>query len=132
VEDVDDVREMYVEYLEYLGYNVDEAMDGREAVRKAISSRQSLIVMDLAMPVLDGWEAIRILRADPRTRPIPIIVLTGQAQAEPIARARAVGATEVVMKPCLPDQLGRLVKETLAQFEDRPPPSGIESRPSPR
>jgi CheY-like chemotaxis protein len=114
VEDVDDVREMYVEYLSFLGFSVEGAVDGRDAVRKAISHERALIVMDLAMPVLDGWEAIRILRADPRTKAIPIIVLTGQAQPEPIARAKAVGATEVVIKPCLPAQLGRIVVNTLA------------------
>src|SRR5688500_5970805 len=85
VEDVDDVREMYVEYLTFLGFTVEGAVNGRDAVRKAISHRRELIVMDLAMPVLDGWEAIRILRADPRTRNIPIVVLTGQAQPEPLA-----------------------------------------------
>lgn len=114
VDDVDDVREMYVEYLQFLGFDATGACNGREAVRKAISHQQSLIVMDLAMPVLDGWEAIRILRADPRTRAIPIIVLTGQAQPEPMERAFAVGATEVVVKPCLPAQLGRIVVSRLA------------------
>jgi CheY-like chemotaxis protein len=121
VEDCEDVREMYVEYLRFLGFEVEGAVDGRDAVRKAISHRRALIVMDLAMPVLDGWEAIRILRADPRTRTIPIVVLTGQAQPEPLARALAVGATEVVMKPCLPAQLGRIVSNTLAQNEATAP-----------
>ena len=115
VEDVDDVREMYIEYLEFLGFSAEGAVNGREAVRKAIAHHQALIVMDLAMPVLDGWEAIRILRADPRTRKIPIVVLTGQAQPEPLARAREVGATEVLTKPCLPAQLGRVIVNTLAR-----------------
>ena len=114
VDDVDDVREMYVEYLQHLGFAAEGAVNGREAVRKAISHHRALIVMDLAMPVLDGWEAIRILRADPRTRGVPIVVLTGHAQPEPLERARAVGATQVVVKPCLPDQLGRIVSDTLA------------------
>jgi CheY-like chemotaxis protein len=113
VEDVDDVREMYVEYLTFLGYSVEGAVNGRDAVRKAISHRQACIVMDLAMPVLDGWEAIRILRADPRTKSIPIVVLTGQAQPEPLARARQVGATEVLVKPCLPARLGEVVQQAL-------------------
>jgi CheY-like chemotaxis protein len=122
VDDVDDVRDMYVEYLNYLGFDAQGASNGRDAVRKAISRRQALIVMDLAMPVLDGWEAIRILRADPRTRSIPIVVLTGQAQPEPLQRAIAVGATEVVVKPCLPAQLGRIVVSRLAQQTGSAPP----------
>src|SRR5688572_16624617 len=115
VEDVDDVREMYIEYLTHLGYAAEGAVNGRDAVRKAISHRRSLIVMDLAMPVMDGWEAIRILKADPRTRSIPIVVLTGQAQPEPLERARQVGATEVLVKPCLPAQLGKVVTDTLGR-----------------
>lgn len=114
VEDVEDVREMYVEYLRFLGFAAEGAANGRDAVRMAISHQRSLIVMDLAMPIMDGWEAIRILRADPRTRAIPIIVLTGQAQPEPLQRARDVGATEVIVKPCLPQRLGEVVKSTLA------------------
>ena len=54
VDDVDDVREMYVEYLRYLGFDAEGATDGRDAVRKSLQHRQSLVVMDLAMPVLDG------------------------------------------------------------------------------
>jgi CheY-like chemotaxis protein len=123
VEDVEDVRDMYVEYLTFLGFNVEGAENGRVAVRKAISRHRALIVMDLAMPVLDGWEAIRILRADPRTRKVPIVVLTGNAQPEPIERAREVGATEVVTKPCLPAQLGRIIVSTLARGNDAPLPS---------
>jgi len=129
VDDVDDVREMYMEYLSFLGFEVSGASNGREAVRMAIQAHQSIIVMDLAMPVLDGWEAIRILRADPRTRAIPIVVLTGQAQPEPLAKARAIGATEVVVKPCLPAELGRIVVSTLAQFSGGTmPPSSAAPR----
>lgn len=114
VEDVADVREMYMEYLSHLGFRVEGAENGRDAVRKAISHHQAVIVMDLAMPIMDGWEAIRILRADPRTKAIPIVVLTGQAQPEPLALAKAVGATEVITKPCLPAQLGDVIVSTLS------------------
>jgi CheY-like chemotaxis protein len=113
VEDADDVRDMYIECLECLGFSVEGATNGRDAVRKAIARERSLIIMDLAMPVLDGWEAIRILRADPRTRRIPIIVITGQAQPELLERARAAGATEVIVKPVVPAQLGKIVVDTL-------------------
>jgi len=114
VDDFKDVREMYVDYLRYLGFDAEGAVDGRDAVRKTLAHRQSLVVMDLAMPVLDGWEATRILRADRRTRDIPIVVLTGHAQPEHIARAREMGANEVIEKPCEPAALGRVVVQTLA------------------
>lgn len=128
VEDVDDVREMYVEYLTYLGLNAEGAINGRDAVRKAITQQRALIVMDLAMPVLDGWEAIRILKADPRTRSIPIVVLTGQAQPELLERARALGAAEVVVKPCLPAQLGSVVMNAIASKEPAKPASTPATR----
>ena len=94
VDDFDDVREMYVDYLKYLGFDADGAANGREAVRKTLAHKQSLVVMDLAMPVLDGWEATRILRADRRTRDIPIVVLTGahikiRAEVAPTTYCRA-------------------------------------------
>jgi two-component system, cell cycle response regulator DivK len=114
VDDFDDVREMYVDYLRYLGFDADGAANGREAVRKTLAHRQSLVVMDLAMPVLDGWEATRILRADRRTRDIPIVVLTGHALPEHVKRAKDAGANEVVEKPCEPAALGRIVVQTLA------------------
>jgi CheY-like chemotaxis protein len=114
VDDFEDVREMYVGYLRYLGFDADGATNGREAVRKALTHRLACVVMDLAMPVLDGWEATRILRADRRTRDIPIIVLTGSAEIEHLARAREAGANEVIEKPCEPAALGRIVVQTLA------------------
>jgi CheY-like chemotaxis protein len=114
VDDFDDVREMYVDYLRYLGFDAEGASNGREAVRKTLAKRQSLVVMDLAMPVLDGWEATRILRADRRTRDIPIVVLTGHAHPEHVARAREMGADDVIEKPCEPAALGRIVVQKLA------------------
>ena len=114
VDDFDDVRDMYMEYLRFLGFDVDGAANGREAVKMTLAQRRALIVMDLAMPVLDGWEAMRILRADRRTREIPIIVLTGHAQPENLERAREAGASHVLVKPCEPAQLGRLVVRMIA------------------
>jgi two-component system cell cycle response regulator DivK len=114
VDDFDDVREMYVDYLKYLGFDADGATNGREAVRKSLAHRQSLVVMDLAMPVLDGWEATRILRADRRTRDIPIVVLTGHALPEHVKRAKDAGANQVIEKPVEPATLGRIVVQTLA------------------
>ena len=105
VDDYSDTRDMYAEYLDYAGYRAQTASDGREAVRRALRTHPSVIVMDLAMPVLDGWEATRILRADPRTRDIPIVVLTGHAVRNQKQRARDCGATLVLTKPCPPKDL---------------------------
>src|SRR5262245_50270791 len=72
-----DTREMHALYLSMLGYSVAVAADGREAVQSARSHRPDLIVMDLDMPEVDGWTAIRELKSDALTAAIPVIVLTG-------------------------------------------------------
>jgi len=69
--------------ITYSGFVVIESTDGRDAIEKARSLMPDLIVMDLGMPLLDGWEATRILKGDPRTRTIPIIIVTGYTQEHP-------------------------------------------------
>ena len=105
VDDFVDNREMYGEYLEHIGFRILEAADGQTAIDIARQERPAAIVMDLSLPVLDGWEATRILRADPRTRDIPIVVLTGHAVRSQKQRARDCGATLVLTKPCPPKDL---------------------------
>ena len=68
VDDYQDAREMYAEYLEFSGFRVAEAKDGREAVDKAFALAPDVILMDLSLPVLDGWEATRLIKADARTQ----------------------------------------------------------------
>lgn len=114
VDDYSDTRDMYAEYLDYAGLRADTAADGRQAVRRALRTHPDIIVMDLAMPVLDGWEATRILRADPRTKDIPIVVLTGHAQPDEKHRAKECGATLVLTKPCSPSDLLEVLRSVLA------------------
>lgn len=109
VDDYSDTRDMYADYLGGSGMRAETAENGRQAVRRALRAHPDAIVMDLAMPVLDGWEATRILHADPRTRDIPIVVLTGNGAPEEVKRAEACGATEVLTKPCTPEALRRVV-----------------------
>jgi two-component system cell cycle response regulator DivK len=115
VDDVQDTREMYAEYLDYVGMRAETAENGRQAVRRALRAHPDAIVMDLAMPVLDGWEATRILHADPRTRDIPIVVITGNAQPEQKKRAEECGAVRVLSKPCLPSDLYDVLRGLLAR-----------------
>ena len=81
VDDYPDAREMYTEYLEYSGYEVVEAANGVEALQRAIDTAPDIILMDLSLPVMDGWEATRRLKADTRTASIPVVALTGHALA---------------------------------------------------
>jgi len=110
-----DTREMYALYLNMSGYGVDTAADGHEAIIKARTLRPDLIVMDLQMPKLDGWGAIRELQSRAETSSIPIVVLTGhdfKAYLKPAALA--VGACSFLMKPCFPEQLASEVRSHLA------------------
>ena len=105
VDDYQDAREMYAEYLQYSGFRVAEAKNGNEAVAQARSLKPDLILMDLSLPGMDGWEATRVLKADDETRRIPIVALTGHALAGASEGARKAGCDSFVTNPCLPDDL---------------------------
>jgi CheY-like chemotaxis protein len=105
VDDYQDAREMYAEYLQYSGFRVAEAKNGNEAVAQARSLKPDLILMDLSLPGMDGWEATRVLKADEATKHIPIVALTGHALAGASEGARKAGCDSFVTKPCLPDDL---------------------------
>ena len=105
VDDYQDAREMYAEYLQFSGFRVAEARNGNEAVTQAFELKPDLILMDLSLPGMDGWEATRLLKADDRTRHIPIVALTGHALAAASEGAKKAGCDAFVTKPCLPDDL---------------------------
>ena len=105
VDDYQDAREMYAEYLQFSGFRVAEARNGNEAVDQAFALGPDLILMDLSLPGMDGWEATRRLKADERTRHIPVVALTGHALAGASEGARKAGCDSFVTKPCLPDDL---------------------------
>jgi CheY-like chemotaxis protein len=102
VEDNEDNRIIYSTVLRHTGYEVIEALDGAQAVALARSEHPDLILMDISIPEIDGWEATRILRQDPATRDIPIIALTAHALADDRERATAVGFTAYLAKPIEP------------------------------
>ena len=105
VDDTLDARELYAEYLRIAGLRAEVAEDGYDAVAKATALRPSVIIMDLAMPRMDGWEATRRLKQDPLTRDIPIIALTGHVIERSRERAIEAGADGYLTKPCFPDSL---------------------------
>ena len=113
VDDYQDAREMYAEYLQFSGFRVAEARNGNEAVTQALSLRPDLILMDLSLPGMDGWEATRVLKADDRTRHIPVVALTGHALAGASEGARKAGCDSFVTKPCLPEDLEATVRRLL-------------------
>src|SRR5581483_3104405 len=113
VDDYQDAREMCCEYLSYCGFRVAEAKNGQEAIDKAHELLPDLILMDLSLPGMDGWEATRRLKADEKTKKIPVVALTGHALAGHSEGARAAGCDAFVTKPCMPDALVAEVKRML-------------------
>ena len=99
VEDNEMNRDMLSRRLLRRGHEVLFAVDGQEAVDMAASQSPALILMDMGLPVMDGWEATRRIKADPRTRAIPVIALTAHAMAEDRDKALAAGCDDFDTKP---------------------------------
>jgi len=112
-EDFEDARELYRDYLQFSGFDVETANNGRDAIAQALELQPDLILMDASMPVLDGWQATRELKANPATKHIPVLALTAHAFDDARREARAVGCDGFVTKPCLPDDLVVKVRAAL-------------------
>jgi CheY-like chemotaxis protein len=119
VDDYPDAREMYSEYLEFSGFDVIQAVNGMEALQRAVDAAPDIILMDLSLPVMDGWEATRRLKEDARTHGIPVVALTGHALAGISDGAMKAGCDAFVTKPCLPEDLVKEIRKVL----DRAPQS---------
>ena len=102
---MEDGREICAEYLVYCKYRVVTAEDGLEALAKANELLPDVILMDLSLPRLDGWETTRRLKSAERTRGIPVIALTAHALTDAKQTALEAGCAVVVTKPCLPKDL---------------------------
>src|ERR1700690_3271207 len=114
VDDFEDNRAMYTEFLKFMGYAVVEAANGLEAIQKATSLAPDVVVMDLSLPMLDGWEATRRIKSDPRTSHIPVVLLPGPPPEAHWQSAREGGCDGFLAKPCLPEALLEAVRQVLA------------------
>jgi CheY-like chemotaxis protein len=106
VEDNELNRDMLSRRLERRGYAVVMAVDGQQGVEMAVSESPALILMDMSLPVIDGWEATRRIKADERTRQIPVIALTAHAMQGDDEKARTAGCDDYDVKPV---ELPRLI-----------------------
>jgi CheY-like chemotaxis protein len=97
------------------GYDVETASHGEEALRKATELRPALILLDVMMPGVDGWEVARRLKADDKTQDIPVLFLSARAQEEDRRRGMDLGVREYVTKPFDPGELVELVQRCLAE-----------------
>jgi len=115
VEDQEDLRGVLRDLFTSSGYTVIEAVDGAAGVARAKSDRPDIILMDIQMPIIDGYEATRQIKADPDLASIPIIAVSSFAMKGDEEKARAAGCDEYVTKPYSPIQLLRMVRSYLVK-----------------
>jgi DNA-binding response OmpR family regulator len=115
-EDERDIRELIVFTLQIAGFNVVEVPNGEEAVKKALEITPDLILMDVRMPKMTGFEACKALKQEEKTKDIPIIFLSAKGQEGEISTGLELGAEEYFLKPFAPDDLTRRVNKILTKY----------------
>ena len=113
VEDNDDNRTIYATILMHRGYNVVEAPNGLDGVHKAAKHHPDLIIMDISLPVMDGLEATRLIRANPITSDIPVLAVTAHARDTDRASCLRAGCTDYLAKPVEPRRLVQEVERMI-------------------
>jgi two-component system, cell cycle response regulator DivK len=121
VEDLDEHRYLYATVLRLAGYRVLEAADGERALALAREALPSLILLDMGLPVLDGWQVIQLLRANPATRAIPVIAVTVHAFPWDATRALELGCTLHMPKPVRPHDVLLAVHRVLGLLPSENP-----------
>jgi CheY-like chemotaxis protein len=114
-EDERDIRELITFTLRYAGHEVHQASNGEEALNLAKEVVPELILMDVRMPKMTGYEACRHMKADEKLKDIPVVFLSAKGQETEIQTGLEVGATDYILKPFAPDQLIKRVSEILAK-----------------
>ena len=115
-EDERDIRELIVISLELEGFNVVEVPNGEEAVKKAKEIKPDLILMDVRMPKMTGYEACKALKAEDATKEIPVVVLSAKGQEAEVSTGLELGAEEYLLKPFAPDELSGRVTKILGKY----------------
>jgi len=123
VEDEPDIRELLADLMHDAGYDVVEASDGRSALEKACAERPDIVLLDLVLPLLDGFEVLERLKSRPATRTIPVIVVSARQQGHQQERARNAGAFAYITKPWRTGELESKVKD--AEMAGRSPSGAV-------
>ncbi|PYQ46262.1 MAG: response regulator [Acidobacteria bacterium] len=113
IDDIEDNREVYAQFLRHEGLRVAVAADGVEGLTMAARLAPSVIVLDLGLPLVDGWEVARRLKESDLTRNIPVIALTGHVTKEARERAFTAGVDDFIAKPCLPADLVAAIRRRM-------------------
>ena len=124
VEDNEENRDGLSRHLRRKGFEVLVAVDGQQGIASARTGAPDLILMDMSLPVLDGWEATRQLKAAPQTQSIPVIALTAHAMAGDREKALQAGCDEYDTKPV---EFARLLGKIQALLENPPPAAGVDA-----
>jgi two-component system, cell cycle response regulator DivK len=114
VEDQADLRELYAQELTISGFDVIQAANGADAITHTADHIPDVVLMDLSLPIVDGWEATRRLKHDQRTSHIPVVALTAHDGSGELQRATRAGCDWFVPKPCQPNDLVEEVRRVLA------------------
>ena len=109
VEDHPELRYVLQRQLEWMGFSAISARNGKEGVEKAVAEKPDLIMMNSIMPEMDGWEATRVLRANPQTKDIPILAATGMFRTSDLKAWIDVGCNDYILKPFTADELLRKI-----------------------
>ncbi len=115
-EDEADIRGLIAYSLQYAGFQVIEASNGSEAVDKALKEIPDLVLLDVRMPKMTGYEACQALKAQEATRRIPVVFLSARGQESEIKQGLELGAEEYILKPFAPDELYRRVEGILGRL----------------
>src|SRR5690554_4126303 len=131
-EDEPDIRDLIALTLQFGGFEVITAVNGVEAVEKAKSEVPDLILLDVRMPRMTGYEACAAIKADETTAHIPLVFLSAEGQQDEVRSGLKVGAVDYILKPFAPDVLIKRVKELLASPTDGKPAADAGPKPSPQ
>lgn len=115
-EDERDIRDLIVFTLQFSGFKVVQAANGQEAVEKAVKIEPDLILMDVRMPKMTGYEACKVLKAQESTKNIPIVFLSAKGQEAEINTGLELGAEDYFLKPFAPDDLPQKVNAILTKY----------------
>ncbi|CAN5758992.1 response regulator [soil metagenome] len=113
VDDIPEQRDIHATLLRFSGYEVIEAENGQEALRMVREHTPDVVIMDVMLPVLDGWAATERIKADPATARLPVLILTARALKHEQARSQSAGADAYLSKPCNPTDVLHEVERLL-------------------
>ena len=114
----DDTRQLYRQCFELAGCRVAEASDGRDALAKALEQKPALVVTEIPLPFIDGFALCELLRLDPATSSVPVLVVTGEHRTGELERAKRAGADAVLTKPTVPEQMIEAAHALLTRSQD--------------